>query len=109
MDYKKVTAVLVSLGLFAGFYAIPGAFAASKSVSMRVSCTILPMVELSTASGAANAASTASTLPQRPELGLVSDGALVSIRSNLGGNLRLNETMRRTADGMVRLYSVTAL
>jgi len=48
-------------------------------------------------------------LPERPELGLTSEGPCVSVRSNLSGNYRMSEAFRKTPGGTMKLYSVTAL
>jgi hypothetical protein len=111
MKVKKIAVCLIGLGLF--LLMCTPAFAASKSVTIRVSCTILPMMELSVPQTAAVRASgpavTQPALPARPELWLSSADQGVIAKSNLSGNTRLNESFRQTPGGLVKLYSLTAL
>lgn len=81
-------------------------WAESRSAMVRVSCTILPMLELSTPLFGP----TASDASPRSELGLSSDGgAWVSVKTNLGSNYRMTENFRKTSQGVLKIYSVTAL
>ena len=91
-------------------------FADSRSATVRVSCTILPMIQISTLtaqnqfSGLTAAPSAVeSPVTHRDELGLASDGSLISIKTNLGSNYHMVQSFQKTAEGNIKLYSVTAL
>ena len=88
----------ISLSLVFMFIMNSPLLAESRSATVRVSCTILPMIEVSTPD-----------LTPRAELGIVSDNGLISVRTNLGKNYSLAEVSRKTSEGLLKLYSVTAL
>ena len=87
-------------------------FADSRSATVRVSCTILPMIEVSTLAASSQIMTPFVSAPiatHRNELGLASDGSLISVKTNLGKNYQMVQSFQKTAEGNIRLYSVTAL
>jgi hypothetical protein len=73
-------------------------WADSKSATIRVSCTIDPMIEI---------ASEKASDPTGLAINL--NGSTVKVRTNLGKNYQTSVTSKKTADGFSKLYSVTAL
>ncbi len=112
---KSIKHVLcvVTLGLAVCLVGSNG-YAESRSVTFHVSCVIpatlelVPSSQLVSSSPQSSSASSF-TPPQRQELGLVSEGALVSVRTNLGNNYLLGEENKVTPAGPTKLFSVTAL
>lgn len=106
---------IVAIALMLSAFTLP-AQAASRSATVRVSCTILPVMEVSTPAALQALQNSAFSqtpvfrAPERTLLGLESNGAPVKINTNLGrGGYQVGETLR-TADGhQTRLFSVTAL
>ena len=80
------------------------AYADSRSATVRVSCTIMPVLEITLPT----AKSPAPTAP-RPEIELQSTGSSVSVNTNLGKDYQLAESLTRTDNALIHLYSVTAL
>ena len=80
------TKILLNILLFVAL-ATPG-WAASKSASVRVSCTIKPVIALSTA---------------------VTPKTAVQAESNLGNQYQMTEDIRVQGGQKTRLYSLTAL
>ena len=76
-------------------------FAGSKTATIRISCTILPSLELST--------SAKQDLAIPTELALMSNNSQVYVHSNLGNDYRMVESLFTNAGKPVKLYSVTAL
>lgn len=98
--------IIVCLGVLS---AVPCS-ANSKSVTVRVSCTILPIMEISMQRASA-APANLNQLPERPLLTMASmgDSHQVDVRSNLGSRFTTTQSTLVRPDGPVRLYSVTAL
>lgn len=102
----------------AGSLATP-AFAGSRSASIRVSCTVLPMFEITLPSvkilSIAGQASPLTMAPataasaQRPEIELKSDGPSISINTNLDGGYQMTESLAHNTNSHTHLYSVTVL
>ena len=92
-------------------------FAASKSATIQVSCTILPSIEMSSSPASQALVTTAfpgtteplvASMP-RPELGITGQNNQIYVNTNLGKNYRVAETMLKNSGNSVKLYSVTAL
>ena len=102
----------------AGSLATP-VFAGSRTASVRVSCTVLPMLEItlpsvkiSSVTGQASPLTMAPTTAvpaQRPEIELKSDGPSVRINTNLDGGYQMTESLTRNTNSRIHLYSVTVL
>ena len=107
MSTKKCVWVIA---VFAGILGFCGpVWADGKSVTIRVSCTILPMIEMTTPQTAAIIPQASAQAPQRQLLGLEgSSKAVVGINSNLSGRHCLSQAMRQGPEGLVKVYSVTA-
>lgn len=82
-------------------------FADSRSASIKVSCTILPMLEMSLPTPVA----APMTVAQKPEAGieLKSEGSLIHINTNLGKDYQLMESWVKYDNNRTRLYSIIAL
>lgn len=76
--------------------AVSPAFANSRSATVRVSCTILPILELS------------SVAPQN-SLTMTSQAEQIRVNTNLKNLYRVNEKTLKKSGNNVTLYSVTAL
>lgn len=103
------TMVLV---LIATLFATAPAWAESKSATVQVSCTILPIIEItrSMTPFQSPVATHPGPIPTpRNELVIVSQEGLVSVKTNLGKNYSMSETLEKTGKGLLKLYSVTAL
>ena len=102
--------LLIVLGLTA-FVASP-VFADSRSATVRVSCTILPMLEISmpktTDQALASWTSTAKTA-DRAGLELKTTAGFVSVGTNLGKAYDVTEAFLNRPEGRMKLYSITAL
>ena len=70
--------------MFAGFLLCNSAFAASKSASVQVSCTIKPMIEMAATSA-------------------------VRANSNLGRQYQMSENLMDRGAQKMKIYSLTAL
>ena len=89
-------------------------YAASKSATIRVSCTILPALQLSSSPAAQGLAG--SSFPNQPaagaprsELAIAAQDSHVYVNTNLGNQYRVNETVIKNNQTSLKLYSVTAL
>lgn len=113
---KTFLKTLILTGFVVGLLAPLSAEAASKSATIRVSCTVVPIIQISSLSLARPAGSNASNssfgqtaAPQRTELGMVSQDTSVSVKTNLGKNFQMGESFVKRAGIGTRLVSVTAL
>ncbi len=88
MKLKRLTLIAILFGASFSLLADTLVFADTRSATARVSCTILPMIEI-------------------PEI--TSDGSAVSVKTNLGRNYALTESFRKTGNEKVKLYSITVL
>ena len=88
MKLKTHILIAIFFGFSFSLLADTPLFAGSRSATVRVSCTILPMIEI-------------------PEI--TSDGSAVSVKTNLGRNYALTESFRKTGNDKVKLYSLTVL
>ena len=116
LNSQILITLLIVLGL-ATLVASP-VFAYSRSASVRVSCTILPVLEISipTAKFAAidpgPQLTTAVAKPQntsRTAIELKSSGSLVNVNTNLGKAYQLTESLAKNDNNRTHLYSVTAI
>ena len=81
------------------------AYADSRSVAVRVSCTIMPLLEI-----ALPVAQMPVSTEPRPRIELRSEeSSLVSVNTNLGKDFQLAESVTKIDNALIRLYSVTAL
>ena len=110
MNMKNCLSAFLLVVLLA--YPVNG-WTGSKTATIRVSCTILPALELSTAPFAQGA--TLSDKFQEPasaprsELAIASLDRQVVVNTNLGDQYRLSEEWVKIGNTGIRLYSVTAL
>ena len=110
LNSQILTTLLIVLGLTT-LVASP-VFADSRSATVRVSCTILPMLEISTPKTTDQAltswASTAKTT-DKDGLELKTSDRFVSVGTNLGNAYDVAEAFFNRPEGRMKLYSVTAL
>ena len=90
------------------------ASADSRSATIRVSCTILPALQVSSSPASQNFGSpwlpTQSTaVAPRSELTFAAQNNQIYVSSNLDGHYRVNQTLLRNDLTATKLYSVTAL
>jgi hypothetical protein len=104
----KQAIIAVLLGAAFWLAAVSTASADTRSATVRVSCTILPMLEISSPKTVALPENTLSPSP-RPELGLSSAENGVQINTNLGNRYFLTENLENSPQGLLKLYSVTML
>ena len=106
MGYKKVvTAVALLPVLVLGLSS--SLWADTRTASVRVSCTIVPMIELSSSPQWFN---TALQAKENNSLGLSSKGQEVRVNTNLGKKYGMARSSAKAADGtLIKTYSVTAL
>ena len=100
------------LVLIVALFATAPLWAESKSATVQVSCTILPIIEITRAETPFQSPVAAHPGPiptPRNELGIVSRDGLISVKTNLGKNYTMSETLEKTGKGLLKLYSVTAL
>ncbi len=109
MNIRKVLSVV----LLASMLTSPIAWAASRSVSVRISCTILPSLQVSSPS---QSQLTAKSLlrneagnTRRPELGVASSGDQIIVGGSLGNQYRIQEKFLKIKEDNIKLYSITAL
>ncbi len=84
----------------------------TRSATIHVSCTILPILEISSAKAiGADSPSSTSKLPEAPSASLEmnSNGLWVDVRTNLGEDYQITEAYQKTPAGNSKLYSATAL
>lgn len=101
-SFKIILRFFTLLAFAASF--VPSAYADSRSATVRISCTIMPVLEI-TLPTAKNSAPIAS----RPEIELQLTGPSVNVNTNLGKDYQLAENLTKTENALIRLYSVTAL
>ena len=111
MNTKNCFSVFLLLALLA---CSVNSWAESRTATIRVSCTILPALELSTAGSAQGAvlssdAFQASSPTPRSELAIASLDQQVVVNTNLGDQYRLSEELVKNGNAGIKLYSVTAL
>ena len=113
MNIKKCLLVFLIAVL-----AVPSAevWAGSRSATIRVSCTILPALELSSAfplqgivKPSSDASGASSSREDRSLLALASQNQEILVSTNLGDNYRLSRVLSKVGSNSVRLYSLTAL
>ena len=81
-------------------------FAESKSQAVRVSCTIVPILEIASPKRVQESFKTV----ERPNLEMISnEKAAVQVRTNLQKNFHLTESLEKTPRGSIKIYSLTAL
>lgn len=100
--------VAITVGLAMLIALNPPVSAQSKSATIRVSCTILPVLEM-TSKRVPTANVLGTLLPTRSDLEMTSQGLEVGASSNLGKNFLMTESLRQTETGAVKIYSLTAL
>ena len=88
--------------------------AGSKSATIRVSCTILPALQLSSSPAPQGLAGPSfSNRPAagdpRSEFAMAAQDSHVYVNTNLGNQYRVNETVMKNNQNSLKLYSVTAL
>lgn len=94
MKHQKVLAAVSVIML--GFALSSPVWADTRTATMRVSCTILPMIELSS--------------PELPTLGLTGQVSDVRVNTNMGKKFGMDVRSQKTTDGsLLKIYSVTAL
>jgi len=84
MKLKTHILIAIFFGFSFSLLADTPLFAGSRSATVRVSCTILPMIEISSA--------------KTP-----------SIKTNLGSDYGVTESIRKAGNDKIKLYSITAL
>jgi len=112
MKLRTHTLIAIFFGLSFSLLADTLLFADTRSATVRVSCTIVPMIEMTAPNTSFQ--STTAAVPEfrstpRTELGLVSQKGLVSVKTNLGKNYSMIETLEKSDQGLLRLYSITAI
>ena len=111
MRYTEKIALKTSLAILLFTLTCSSVFAESRSATVRVSCTILPMLEISMPKTASQTTSPWA-LPKaslRDELELKTNGSLVNVGTNLGKDYCVSEILLNKPEGRLKLYSVTAL
>ena len=100
MKSSGKTAIWVSIivAVFSIGAVSPNAEAISKSATIHVSCTILPLIEVGSIAA-----------PERTLLGFQSDKQGVHVGTNLGSNYKINESFRHEGAVSIKTISVTAL
>ena len=94
MKHQKVL-VAVTAVAFVLSLASP-VWADTRTATMRVSCTILPMIEISS--------------PELSTLGLTGQASDVRVNTNMGKKFGMDMQSRHASDGsLIKIYSVTAL
>ncbi|GEM_PF-2335224 len=109
LNSQIITVLLIVWALMAS--TVTPAFADSRSATFRVTCTILPVLEISTLKTSdQNLIFEPPTTRNinRTELELKTTGSMVSVETNLGQNYHLSEVLLKKLEGTVKLYSVTA-
>ncbi len=103
---KKVCISLLVIAF--SIYNCSGALAQSRSATFRVSCTVAPILEVSTAPHRVqNPPLTPVAIS--PNLEIKTADNAVAVRTNLGENYTFSETLLNRPEGRLKLYSVTAL
>ncbi len=87
MKLKTYTLIAIFFGVSFSLLADTLLFADTRSATVRVSCTILPVIEISSAKTLAEPA----------------------VKTNLGSNYALTESIRKAGNDKIKLYSITAL
>ena len=112
---KLNSQILITLLIISGLtmFVDSPVFADSRSATVRVSCTILPMLEISVPKTADQSSltpwtSTAKTT-DNAGLELKTSGGFVSVGTNLGNAYDVTEAFLNRPEGGIKLYSVTAL
>lgn len=102
-NFKIFIGFLIVLAAIASLTS--SAYADSRTATVRVSCTIMPVLEVTLP-----VIHTALTnMPARSEIELKSEGPSVNVNTNLGKDYQLAESFTRTENSLLHLYSVTAL
>ena len=104
----KIISVLAAF-LALAFWAAPPVSAESRSVSVSVSCTVPPLIEVSSAVAAQPARRAFEYESDRPELTLVSEGTRAGVRTNLGKNYQSTKSLRLGGRFPMHVLSITAL
>ena len=110
LNSQILITLLIVLGLTT--FVTPPVFADSRSATVRVSCTILPMLEISVPKPADHALASwdsAANTTDRAGLELKTSGGFVSVGTNLGKAYDVAEAFFNRPEGRMKLYSVTAL
>lgn len=100
----------VAVFLMAGLGWLSPAYA--ESVSVRVSCTVLPVLEIGSPAHEASpdpAVDAAVSVPAPERLGFSGRASLVHVRTNMGKAYRRQESSRETPQGPMKVFTVTAL
>ena len=82
------------------------ALADSRTATVRVSCTILPMIEIATLTAQPSSAVSA---VKSAEWEMNSNGTAVKVDTNFGNKFTTSEATLQNQNGLMKVYSVTAL
>jgi len=90
--------------------------AASKSVTITISCEVVPIIQLASVSTTEPSAQSSLVrsasrveIPPRTEFGIKSDKSEVAVYTNLEGRHELGQTQRQAGSQSEKLYTLTAL
>lgn len=113
MSARVVRWVALGALVVASFTAAAPVQAASKSVTVQVSCSIPERIEMSAARAAIPSPSSASAPVtrsfSRESMELARSGGLMTVRSTLMGRYDISERMLMSAAGAMKLFTVTAV
>ncbi len=87
-------------------------WAQSRSATIRVSCTILPAIQLSSFSSVqpiAGAQSSSQPSATKNQLEMMTINNQIQVATNLGKQYSVSEQFLKTSQSNIKLYSVTAL
>ena len=110
----KILFLTASILMLGSVYGSP-VWADTRTATIHVSCTIVPMIEMSSFSSSAipaaghSSSEQTAAVPERTLLGLTSAGAKVQVNTNLGKNFGVSESVRVANGSSTKIYSVTAL
>ena len=104
---SKITIKFLIFLAFAGSVTVP-AFADTRTATVRISCTILPILEIALPK-TADQTLTLGASKTGSGIELKTIGNFVKVGTNLGKNYDISEVLLKRAEGPIRLCSVTAL
>ncbi len=113
---KRVTRVLIAVLILTSAWVVPS-FAASKSARIQVSCSISPAIEMSSAAPVQvtrEARSSFSFLTGvkpsvRQELALAGQASMAVVKSNMGNQYFMAESLRAGSAGAMKVITAAAL
>lgn len=105
---QKFRATLL-LGVICLMFICPRAFAGSRSASVKISCTILPVLEMSTPTFNSSTRNNLASSGPKDKIELKLTDSMVSVNTNLGNNYQLTESLAKGESIPIHYYSVTAL